>query len=219
MAYKKSVLTRQRIIDATKTLFNEKGYNDTNIKDIAKVADIAHPCVYYYFKNKESIAREMFDEIMEKVYQTAAVVCKNNSDQLVNIMIEYILVFMHVAVNKTTQTVFYELVQYANYDQDNLDRIKQLYYKRMSALLLTYHVQLDDKQVTAYILTSDAFMKSLFKGIMNGLLDFTLKEASDYFFRHMLLGLIDLSEQEYVESFEIAFGICEKVNLDEISAL
>jgi len=215
MAYKKSAETRQRIVEATKKLIVEKGYYDTNIKDIAQEANIAHPCIYYYFKNKESIAREIFDNVSDKVLHASAAIYKENPDLLLNTMISYILLFKHIATKKATQTVYYDLVQYSNYDKANLDRLKKTLFKRMSELYEEYHGEVTDEQITAFILTSDAFAKALFKGMLNGLLNFTLEDAADYFFRHMLLSNLKISEEVYKEKLEEAFRVCETVIIDE----
>lgn len=213
MAYKKSSITKKRIIEATIKLINEKGYYDTNIKDIAREADIAHPCIYYYFDNKESIAREIFDNIAEKIHHAAVKTYEENPDLLLNTMINYILIFKHIAINKTTQVVYYDLVQYCNYDKTNLNRLKNTAFSGMKSFFIEYNVEMTDNQITACILTSDAFAKALFKGIINGHLDFTLEEAADYFFRHMVISKIRISEEIYTKKLNEAFRICETINI------
>lgn len=213
MAYKKSSITKEKIIDATIKLFNEKGYYDTNIKDIAREADIAHPSIYYYFDNKESIAREIFDNIAEKIHNTSVKIYEENPDLLLNTMINYILMFKYIAINKTTQVVYYDLVQYCNYDKTNLDRLKNTAFSGMKSFFEEYNIEMTDNQITACILTSDAFAKALFKGIINGHLDFSLEEAADYFFRHMVISKIRISEDIYTQKFKEAFRICEAINI------
>ncbi len=215
MAYKKSAETRQRIVDATKKLIVEKGYYDTSIKDIAREANIAHPCIYYYFNNKENIAREIFDNAVEKILQASATIYKENPDPMLRTMVTYILLFKYVATKKTTQTVYYDLVQYSNYDKPNINRLKNTVFKELMELFLEYNGNITDNQITAYIITSDAFAKALFKGIMNGLLDFSLEEAADYFFRHMLISILKISEEAYKEKFKKAFRLCETIDLDD----
>lgn len=46
---------RDAILDAARTLFSQKGYEDTTIADIARVASIAVGTVYLYFHNKHEI--------------------------------------------------------------------------------------------------------------------------------------------------------------------
>jgi AcrR family transcriptional regulator len=213
MAYKKSSVTKQNIIEAAIKLFNEKGYYDTNIKEIAAEAGIAHPCIYYYFESKESLAREIFDNIADKIRSVTAKIYEENRDLLLNIMINYILIFRYIAFNKTTQAVYLDLVRYCNYDKSNFNRLKNTYFKAFKDFFAEYNVEATDQQINAYILTSDACAKALFKGMVNCLLDFSLEEAADYFFRHMLICNIKISEEVYIEKLKEAFRICDDINL------
>jgi AcrR family transcriptional regulator len=46
---------RDAILEAARTLFAKKGYDDTTIADIAKVAGVAVGTVYLYFRNKHEV--------------------------------------------------------------------------------------------------------------------------------------------------------------------
>lgn len=214
MAYKKSIETKKKIISASIKLFNEKGYYDTNIKDIAKEANIVHSSIYYYFKNKENIAREIFDNIIEKITKISLDIYKNKPDLLLNIMIKYILIFKFVALNKATQALYYDIVQYSDYDNENLERLKDTFFQEVKVLFKKYDVELSEKRLKAYILTSDAFAKALFKGIIRGSIDFTLKEAIDYFCRHMFIHDIKIPDDIYYSTLNEAFEICENITLN-----
>lgn len=215
MAYKKSSATKQNIIESAIKLFNEKGYYETNIKDIAKEANIVHSSIYYYFKNKENIALEILDDILEKIENAALEIYKEKNNLLLNWMVGYILYFKYIALNKATQAAYYDIIQYSNYDKENLDRLKNTFFDKIQLLFNHYGIELSEKHMTAYILTSDAFSKALFKGIINGVLDFSLREAIDYFGRHMLINNIKISEDAYNRTLDEAFKICETIDLNE----
>ncbi len=53
---------RERLIDAAKHLIHRQGYRDTTLADIARESDVPLGNVYYYFKTKEDIAREVINE-------------------------------------------------------------------------------------------------------------------------------------------------------------
>lgn len=48
------------IIEAATKLFAEKGYAETSTAEIAENAGVAHGTIFYHFKNKEGIIREIF---------------------------------------------------------------------------------------------------------------------------------------------------------------
>lgn len=55
---------RQKIIAVAAALFKEKGYQATKVDDIAKKADIERASIYYYYKGKKDLFREMIQEAM-----------------------------------------------------------------------------------------------------------------------------------------------------------
>ena len=54
--------TRQLILDAAKALFNERGYNDVTLRDIAGVMGISKGNLTYHFKKKEEIIEALLTE-------------------------------------------------------------------------------------------------------------------------------------------------------------
>lgn len=55
---------RQKIIDAARVLFAEKGYSGTTVDEIASKAKTTKPMLYYYFGKKEGL----FSAVLEDVY-------------------------------------------------------------------------------------------------------------------------------------------------------
>jgi len=77
MAYQKSIVTENRknekqklIFDTAAKVFSEKGYNATSVKDITIEADISVGTFYLYFKNKEDLFEQLYDE-MAKILAAA----------------------------------------------------------------------------------------------------------------------------------------------------
>src|ERR1043166_1042140 len=53
--------TRQQILDTALTLFRERGFDETTIRDIATRAGLSLGAAYYYFKSKEAIVGAYYD--------------------------------------------------------------------------------------------------------------------------------------------------------------
>lgn len=51
----RSIQTKKQIIDASLKLFSEKGYHNTNTKEISALAGVATGCFYSYFKDKRAV--------------------------------------------------------------------------------------------------------------------------------------------------------------------
>ena len=74
---KKTLDTRDRILDAAEDVFYDKGYSNTTLNEIAEAASVTRGAIYWHFKNKEDLFEamcsrvrqpmgEMIEEIVEK---------------------------------------------------------------------------------------------------------------------------------------------------------
>ena len=223
MAYKKSGATRDRILKSAARLFAERGYYETGIGDIATEAGIGRPSFYYYFDDKEKAARALFDSFADRIYAAADRIVSglpaddapaNRNPLVLYTFIEYILLFKFIALNKATHAVYYDLVNFADYDAANMERLMRTTYKDTKRLAAAYGKDLSDDEHIAFIVTTDAAAKSIFKAIVKGTLGFGLVEATDFFFRHAVLPTIPIPETEYRESLAEAFRLCEGIVLE-----
>lgn len=64
----KGVRTRERLVEAAKEIFEEHGFLDARISDIAERAGQSHGSFYYYFDSKEAIFREVAAAIDERLF-------------------------------------------------------------------------------------------------------------------------------------------------------
>ncbi len=61
----KGVRTRARLLEAAKQIFEEDGFLEARISDIAERADLSHGSFYHYFQSKEEIFREVAESVEE----------------------------------------------------------------------------------------------------------------------------------------------------------
>jgi AcrR family transcriptional regulator len=64
---RKGARTRERLLEAAKQVFEEDGFLDGRISDIADRADLSHGSFYYYFDSKEEIFREVAATVDEQL--------------------------------------------------------------------------------------------------------------------------------------------------------
>jgi AcrR family transcriptional regulator len=55
----KGVRTRARLLEAAKAVFEENGFLEARISDIAEKAELSHGTFYHYFESKEQIFRQV----------------------------------------------------------------------------------------------------------------------------------------------------------------
>ena len=56
---RKGVQTRARLVEAAKQIFEEHGFLEARISDIAERAGLSHGAFYHYFESKEQVFREV----------------------------------------------------------------------------------------------------------------------------------------------------------------
>ena len=64
---RKGVQTRARLLDAAKEIFEENGFLEARISDIAKRAGLSHGSFYHYFDSKEQIFREVAEQLDDRL--------------------------------------------------------------------------------------------------------------------------------------------------------
>lgn len=53
--------TRERLLDAALTLFSQRGYAATGIRDILRAAGVTQPTLYYHFEDKASLLQALVE--------------------------------------------------------------------------------------------------------------------------------------------------------------
>jgi AcrR family transcriptional regulator len=64
----KGARTRERMLEAAKEVFEEHGFLDARISDIADRAGQAHGSFYYYFDSKEEVFRELAAAVDKRLF-------------------------------------------------------------------------------------------------------------------------------------------------------
>jgi AcrR family transcriptional regulator len=64
---RKGIETRARLVSAAKEIFEEDGFLDARISDIAERAGLSHGSFYHYFESKEEVFREVAAEVDERL--------------------------------------------------------------------------------------------------------------------------------------------------------
>ena len=60
---RRSIRTKQKLLDAALDAFSENGFQGTSTRNIAERAGVHHPLITYHFKNKEELWRAAADRI------------------------------------------------------------------------------------------------------------------------------------------------------------
>lgn len=104
--------TKDRIFDVALTLFSEHGYEGTRMEKIASEVGINKASLYFHFKSKEEIFRELFQRILS-----------NYRDKMKNIM-------AHSKGHPVKQQLIIIYKEYLEYNWNNpmMDFWNRIYY-------------------------------------------------------------------------------------------
>ncbi|MBK9740838.1 MAG: TetR/AcrR family transcriptional regulator [Actinobacteria bacterium] len=61
--------TRERLVVAARTVFEERGFDATRMSDIALAAGVSHGTVYTWFPTKEDVLHAAVDSVTEEMYE------------------------------------------------------------------------------------------------------------------------------------------------------
>ena len=151
---------RARLLDAGTTLFAERGYSGTFVREIVERAGVTKPVLYYYFKNKEGMFCTILEWAAEQQKAILAEVFEIPGTALDRLVCLYRQIYQGVMEHQDLFKLIYNLVfgprQGApDYDIDQYHRrmigtIKQIYLEGLSR----GEVKEADAEEVAFLLVS-----------------------------------------------------------------
>lgn len=77
---KKSIETQENILIAARTIFAQKGLAGARMQEIADSAGINKALLHYYYRNKEKLFEQVFDEAFKQILRPLAAFLADNSE-------------------------------------------------------------------------------------------------------------------------------------------
>lgn len=69
---------RDKILNSALLLFAEKGYTLTSLEDIKQDSELSTSKIYRYFKNKPSIAKALYEDLMQRMVESIQEINRTN---------------------------------------------------------------------------------------------------------------------------------------------
>ena len=73
-------ITRQKLLEAARSVFTEKGLDSTTIADITERADVGKGTFYYHFEDKNDVIAELIKSVMGELVDAIETKCSEISD-------------------------------------------------------------------------------------------------------------------------------------------
>lgn len=90
---------KRAILESAISLFNENGYDNTSIEQIARKAGVGKGTVYSYFDNKKSIIKGFCEYELETIHNQLIAQTNQDATVLEQMLIIYMTEFHHVTRN------------------------------------------------------------------------------------------------------------------------
>ncbi|MGO9146174.1 MAG: TetR/AcrR family transcriptional regulator [Desulfomonilia bacterium] len=141
---------KQQILKALDACLQEKSFEKTSIKDIARVAGVNHGVLHYYFSSKEDILLNYIDYVIDD-YQTQIREWLNEKDLSRYGKKEFIdelfgFVNNRITLNKGLSTIFVEIWEIALYHEAVRAKLRKAYMRWIDELVLNLSGFIEDKQ-------------------------------------------------------------------------
>lgn len=99
-------VTRQKLLDAARAVFAERGMDLTRIDEITERADVGKGTFYYHFKSKEGLIKELIKSVLGELANAIDEKCSGISD-LTNLLDTIIAVHIEFFSNRWEDFVLY----------------------------------------------------------------------------------------------------------------
>lgn len=70
---------RDQVLDTALDLFSQRGYFNTSIHDIRRAAGVSIGAIYHHFENKETLAKSLYERLLNRMEAVVTASCANES--------------------------------------------------------------------------------------------------------------------------------------------
>ena len=156
MARKKIQEERKRqILEALHRCLQEKSFEKTSIKDIARKANVNHGVLHYYFSSKEDILLNYIDYVIED-YQSQLqewLVTQDAAFSGHKVFVREIFSFINnkITLNKSLSRIFVEIWEIALYNEAVRVKLRQAYTRWIEELVAATSEHMEDKDLSLHV--------------------------------------------------------------------
>ena len=164
--------TKERIFQAALKIFAQNGYEGARIDKIANEVGINKASLYFYFKSKEDIFNELFQDIIRRYRDKMKMIVTNSKD---------------LSIKDRLKTIYTEYLEY-NWGNLEMEFWNRVYYLPPPSLR--------DEIIAITSDTKNEFVHDLAKIMEEGILSKELRELNAYHMAntfYYVLTCIDLS--------------------------
>ena len=208
--YKKSIEMRSNILKAAEKLVLEKGYGKTTITDISEELEVPRSLVYYYFKDKKDIMRELYQERFQAVDEMVLPVMPQGKDPMVRLILKY-LIFRREVLQNPLFTEFISESEFAALNMDSSEQQVQQYYADSRDAFEYCGKSAQSKEFRVHVRVLEGVARALIMAEYHQTLELTDWEAMTYLGKYVIIPTFELTQEEYRQILTQAFELAEQL--------
>ncbi|MFF2457802.1 TetR/AcrR family transcriptional regulator [Peribacillus simplex] len=130
----RSIMTRQKLLEAAKETFLEEGYQAALISQMIKRANIGYGTAYVHFKGKEDLLIVLMENVMEQFYEIAETsFFPKSKDEAKHIINRQANAFLKMAeAERNMMQVFEQAIGFSTIISDKWKAIRMKFIQRIS---------------------------------------------------------------------------------------
>ncbi|MCK1992069.1 TetR/AcrR family transcriptional regulator [Peribacillus muralis] len=130
----RSMITRQKLLEAAKEIFLEEGYQAAVISQMIKRANIGYGTAYVHFKGKEELLIVLMENVMEQFYEIAETsFFPNSKEEAKQIINNQAKAFLKLAeAERNMMQVFEQAIGISTAISDKWKAIRKQFIQRIS---------------------------------------------------------------------------------------
>lgn len=210
--YKKSADTKQKIIDASKKLFYEKGYTDTSCKEICDTAGVNLGLIHYHFKTKKNIATIIYTNTLLEVKELVRVhmiKAYGYYELKYGTALENWVYMTGFLDNKKYKKFYYEICK-DNLLIDNNTSVIEFFYKLH---VNKYKLNISPNEVKLIQVSSASISMGIVEKFVDNFFDMTLEELIEYKIRN-IYQLMNLNVADIDDIVKTSYEMYKSLNIE-----
>lgn len=128
---------RERLLETAISMFAERGYAGTSVREIVKQAGVSKPVLYYYFQSKEGLFLAILEMAENLQKELLAQVLKSSGDVLERLLFLYRRIYAGIDQNRNLYKMIHSLIfgppqgapdyDFTRYHRHMFDAIRNIY--------------------------------------------------------------------------------------------
>lgn len=202
--------TKEQILQTARELFLERGFRKTTTREIAEQADVNLGLIPYYFKKKEELARQVYQDILDEIIDAEIIRDIKGDDSIGRFMMFYTLVHHRMLMLPGVFDFYLELI----YEDIVAVEAQPYTYQLVKSVVEEFDLQADEQEVHLSVLMMKGAERALTKHKLEKKIGISFLEMNELLVKDLLL-LLGIPKGSVEQSIRHARSDLDRMELDQ----